>query len=248
MRKICLFVLIALLVGAVFGADTAAAGGKLRIGIEANYPPYEFYQKQSGAYTGFDVELIEALSRLMGYDGVEFVNTPFNNILKGLGEGKYDAAISAIYITPERQRIADFTMPYAIDGSVVIGKIGSSEKPEYKVSAEKGSVNFELAEMKFAGSGEAVPAESAEEAILMLIDGRSDRAITASLTAKYYLSNGYGDKIEIISDGQNAENTLGIAVRKGNKVLLNKLNAALQRYKNSSAYEMLYRTYFGAID
>ena len=109
-----------------FFAACGAEAALLRVGTDADFQPYEYYQKESGTYTGFDVELITALARLMGYDGVEFVTVPFGEILDGLNEGRYDAAIAAIIVTAERRRAADFTLPYAEDRTVTLAATGSA--------------------------------------------------------------------------------------------------------------------------
>ena len=103
MKKFFAAAAAALMIFAACGAETAL----LRVGTDADFQPYEYYQKESGTYTGFDVELITALARLMGYDGVEFVTVPFGEILDGLNGGRYDAAIAAIIVTAERRRAAD---------------------------------------------------------------------------------------------------------------------------------------------
>ena len=56
----------------------------------------------------------------MGYEKVEFVNVDFKNILTGLQDKKYDMAVAALSITPERERLVDFSEAYAEDGYKVI--------------------------------------------------------------------------------------------------------------------------------
>ena len=44
------------------------------------------------------------------------------------------------------------------------------------------------------------------------------------------------------------ESGIGIAVAKGNKEMLDKLNAALQNYRESAAYYQMKRAYFGKLE
>ena len=37
----------------------AAAETVLRVGTDADYPPFEYYQEASKAFTGFDIELMQ---------------------------------------------------------------------------------------------------------------------------------------------------------------------------------------------
>lgn len=111
-------------------------------------------------------------------------------------------------------------------------------------AAEKGTVHMLFARQNYAKHGEIIEAESASEAVGMLFEGKAVRAVTSKLSAEYLIANVYGERLMIASE-DGASQPLAIAVRKGNSELLDKLNEALARYKNSTAYEQLYRTYFG---
>ena len=56
-------------------AQKAVSETVLRVGTNANYPPFEYYQKASKAFIGFDVELMQGVAREMGYSKVEFVDS-----------------------------------------------------------------------------------------------------------------------------------------------------------------------------
>lgn len=242
MKKFFAAAAAALMIFAACGAEAAL----LRVGTDADFQPYEYYQKESGTYIGFDVELITALARLMGYDGVEFVTVPFGEILDGLNEGRYDAAIAAIIVTAERRRAADFTLPYAEDRTVTLAATGSAAPvgKNMKTVAEKDTVHMTFARQNYAKQGEIIGADGVEQAVEMLFAGKAGRAVTSKLSAGYLIANVYGGRLVITSEDVAAK-PLAIAVRKGNSELLDKLNEALARYKNSSDYERLYRTYFG---
>lgn len=182
----------------------------------------------------------------MGYDAVEFVTVPFGEILDGLNEGRYDAAIAAIIVTAERRRAADFTLPYAEDRTVTLAATGSAAPvgKNMKTVAEKDTVHMTFARQNYAKQGEIIGADGVEQAVEMLFAGKAGRAVTSKLSAGYLIANVYGGRLVITSEDVAAK-PLAIAVRKGNSELLDKLNEALARYKNSSDYERLYRTYFG---
>lgn len=220
----------------------AAARGVLRVGTDADFQPYEYYQKESGAYTGFDVELIEALASLMGCGGVEFVTLPFGELFSALDDGRCDAAIAALIVTAERRARADFTAPYAEDRSVVLTAAGGGTGRN--TAAEAGSVHMAYARGHFAEHGDVLAAESAEEAAGMVLSGEAARAVTSKLSAEYLIANVYGERLVIAAEDASAK-PLAIAVRKGDAGLLRELNEALSRYMNSASYERLYRTYFG---
>ena len=167
-------------------------------------------------------------------------------ILDGLNEGRYDAAIAAIIVTAERRRAADFTLPYAEDRTVTLAATGSAAPvgKNMKTVAEKDTVHMTFARQKLPKQGEIIGADGVEQAVEMLFAGKAGRAVTSKLSAGYLIANVYGGRLVITSEDVAAK-PLAIAGRKGKSELLDKLNEALARYKNSSDYERLYRTYFG---
>ena len=97
MKKILCFVLAIVCLLAVAGCGGHApqqAGAPvhkeshtekvLRVGTDADYPPFEYYQESTKAFIGFDVELIQGVAREAGYSKVEFVDLEFNNLLPSL--------------------------------------------------------------------------------------------------------------------------------------------------------------------
>ena len=53
---------------------------------------------------------------------VEWIDIDFKGLIPALQAGRADIAVSAIYITPERSRVVDFTDPYYAGGLVVLTK------------------------------------------------------------------------------------------------------------------------------
>jgi polar amino acid transport system substrate-binding protein len=74
-------------------------------------------------YTGFDIELIDALAVNMDAK-VEVLDVVFDGILGNLSAGTCDVVASSLTITEERQAEVDFTDPYfAADQSLLV-KVG----------------------------------------------------------------------------------------------------------------------------
>src|ERR1700710_555567 len=101
-------------VGCGSSDDSASSGGGgggevLTVGSDIPYPPFE--QGKSGNYTGFDIELMEAIAKKIGRTA-EFQDTSFETIFRDVAQGKFDAVISAATITPEREKAVAFSNPY----------------------------------------------------------------------------------------------------------------------------------------
>ena len=121
MKKILCFVLSILCLLAVAGCGggtqkaevpvqkQAASEKVLRVGTDADYPPFEYYQESTKAFIGFDVELVQGVARELGYSRVEFVDLEFNNLLPSLKDGQVDAVISCMKVfrkNAKRRRIS----------------------------------------------------------------------------------------------------------------------------------------------
>lgn len=228
------------------------AGSVLKVGTDPTFPPFEYYQEQTGSYTGFytgfDLDLIEAVAKTAGYEKVEFVNTPMNEILRGLNEKKYDAVISCLSITDERQKEAAFTAPYADSSYVAVTAkgvrlSGKDELKERKLSVKSGSVAETIAH-SYTDNVESCA--TAEDALRRVISGASDVFISDRYMAAFFAANGYGGKIEIQTGVDlGVPSKLAIAVRKDDEALLAQLNESLATFSRSKPYEQMKTLYFG---
>ena len=73
------------------GGTTGSSGGggeTLTVGSDIPYPPFE--QGKEGSYTGFDVELMEAIGKEIGREP-EFIDSSFETIFRDVAQGKFEA-------------------------------------------------------------------------------------------------------------------------------------------------------------
>lgn len=85
----------------IWGAD--AEGGA----------PYVFYQQESGALVGFEVDLARALERQLGRV-VVFRQYDFKRLVEGLERRDVDFVMNGLEVTPDRARRVRFTRPYYV--------------------------------------------------------------------------------------------------------------------------------------
>lgn len=104
------------------GWDRIKASGKLRVGLEGTYPPFNF-QDKSGQLAGFEVDFAKALAEQLGVKA-EFSPAPFAGLLGSLESGRIDVVINQITITPDRQAKYDFSEPYTVSGIQIIALKG----------------------------------------------------------------------------------------------------------------------------
>lgn len=81
----------------------------LLVATSPDFPPMEYY---SGTQiVGHDIDLMNAIAVEMGAT-VVYTDVAFNDIVDGLVAGQYDAVISSLSISPDREEVIDFTLPY----------------------------------------------------------------------------------------------------------------------------------------
>jgi serine/threonine protein kinase len=86
--------------------DAIRSAGKLVVGINEPYAPAEF-KDAAGNYTGFDVDLMNAVARTLGLQ-VEYRETAFESIIPSVQGKAFDVGLSSFTDTKERESSADF--------------------------------------------------------------------------------------------------------------------------------------------
>ena len=118
-RLSALLIVLLILGGALFAAGQAEEDDNvITVATDATWPPMEFIN-QDQELVGFDIDLMNAAAEAAGFE-VEFQNVAWDGIFAGLANGDYDAVISSVTITEEREETMDFSMPYLNAGQVLI--------------------------------------------------------------------------------------------------------------------------------
>ncbi|MDZ7841869.1 MAG: transporter substrate-binding domain-containing protein [Gammaproteobacteria bacterium] len=92
-------------------AVAAASAEPLKVGIAAEpYPPFT-YKSADGSWTGFEVELADAICARIERD-CQITPTAWSGIIPALNSGKIDVIMTSMSITEERDKVIDFTDPY----------------------------------------------------------------------------------------------------------------------------------------
>jgi ABC-type amino acid transport substrate-binding protein len=227
------------------GSTSGAGGGggePLTVGSDIPYPPFE--QGKSGDYTGFDIELMEAIGEKIGRSP-EFQDTSFETIFRDVAQGKFEAVISAATITEEREKEVAFSDPYYLSEQAILVKEGSDvggiEDLEGKtVAAQQGTTGLELGKEK-ANAGELRPYPEGPDAINALKAGTVEAVIIDQPVAQNAVEEEGGVEI---SESVPTEETYGIALAKDNTGLLKEINKGLGEVISDGTYKTIYEKWF----
>lgn len=226
------------------GSSSEGSGGgeRLTVGSDIPYPPFE--QGKAGNYTGFDVELMEAIAEKIGRKA-EFQDTSFETIFRDVAQGKFEAVISAATITEEREKAVDFSNPYYLSEQAVLVKEGSSIKSledlEGKtVAAQQGTTGLELAKEELGGS-EIRPYPEGPDAVNALKSGTVEGVIIDAPVAQNAVEKSGGVEI---AEKVPTEEEYGIAVAQGEEELLEEINEGLEEVEEDGTYKTIYEKWF----
>jgi polar amino acid transport system substrate-binding protein len=222
-------VLAALVAAAVFASCAQAPAKKLVVAQDTTFPPME-YLDDSKATVGFDVDLVNEIAKEAKLD-VEFKSVSWDGIFAGVQNGTYDIIASSVTITDERKATMDFSDPYVNAGQVLV--VLSDNNKDTKLADFAGrNVG---AQVNTTGSMEVdkiktIKLKAYDDIALSfddLVNKRVEAVVIDTPVAAMYVKNPkFAGKIKIVGEPMTSE-FYGIVVKKGNKELLDKINAAL---------------------
>ncbi|QYD71064.1 transporter substrate-binding domain-containing protein [Paraburkholderia edwinii] len=225
------------------GSAAAQDSNVLSVATDATFPPMEFVDK--GQRTGFDIDLMNALAKAMGKE-VKWTDIDFKGLIPGLIAHRFDAAISGIYITPERSQVVDFTQTYFAGGLSVLVKADSSIKAPADLNGKKVTVQVGTKSVNFLRDNypqvQRVEVEKNQEMFDLVGIGRADAAVTGKPAAYQFARTRPGFRV---LDKELTKEEYGIAVRKDEPQLRDQLNAALAKIKADGTYAAIVQKWFG---
>ncbi|CAN7686288.1 transporter substrate-binding domain-containing protein [Pseudorhodoferax sp. LjRoot39] len=233
---------LALLSSTAFGAHAQAV---LKVATDATFPPMEFFENNQR--TGFDTELVEAIGKQMGRK-VEWVDIDFKGLIPALVSKRVDMAVSAIYITDERKKVVDFTVPYYAGGLVVMVKADNATiKSPADLAGKKVSVQVGTKSVGYLKEAhpkaQLVEVEKNQEMFNLVDVGRSDAAVTGKPAAYQYVRTRPG--LKVLPEQLTTEE-YGMAIRKDTPELTKAVNEALAMLKANGSYAAIVKKWFPA--
>ncbi len=223
--------------------------GTLTVGSDTTYPPQEYIDTATNQATGFDIDLIAAIAQRMGLKSKP-VTTSFDTIINSLVAKRFDVVISAVSVTPERQKKVDF-VPYFNAGESLLVKVGNPSNIKstadlcgQKVGVQNGTIeqtdlNTANTTCKNAGKSaiEITALTNQTDVIQLLASGRVVATYQDSPVTDYFNKQHPGQ----FTVGGSVVNAgiEGIVVRKGDSAMFNAIQTAFNQLKADGTYNSL---------
>lgn len=222
------------------------ARGKLIVGTEAQYAPYEFKDLDAN-FAGCDMWLAQQIADAIGVE-LEVVDMAFDGIIPAVKSGQVDIGIAAFTKTPERAEEIDFSNLYETSAQLLIVKTGDADKYStkealagQKVGAQKGTIQSQLIQTALPDSElfelEKYPALALEVQNGNIAGLVVDQAVGESLIAT---SNGGLEVSNFAFTSEEASFGKAVVAAKGSEDLLAEVNTVINQVVNDGSYLKAY--------
>lgn len=170
--------------------------GRLRVGLDASFPPFETIGAQ-GEIEGLDVDLARAIAADLGVEA-EFVNIGFDGLYDALLARRVDIVISGLPYDPRWTQDVAYTRNYFNAGQVLVTRAGGEaiqgveDLTGHMVVVEWGSradMEGRRLEKEFKGLT-LLRQATAAEALEALFGGQADAAIVDGVSGISAFSRG----------------------------------------------------------
>lgn len=222
-------------------------GKTITVGTSADFPPFEYVE--NGQFVGFDMDLMREIAKLADFE-LKFVDMSFDSLIPALRAGQIDVVAAAMTITDERKQVVDFSTPYwTADQSIIVK---ANMDLTITVLYQKGRIGVQTGTTgdlwctdNLVGKG-LLPEKNLKRydtfvlALSDLLNGNIDAIVLDSPVANRFAALKPVKVVGIIVTGEQ----YGIAVKKGNKELLDKINSAIKVLNETGKMAELIDKYF----
>lgn len=223
-----------------------AAGDKLVMATNAEFPPYEFHDGDK--IVGIDAEIAQAIADELGMEELEIEDIAFDSIIPEIVSGKADMALAGMTVTEDRKASVDFSDTYATASQMIIVKedseiAGPDDLKGVTVGVQLGTTG-DIYVSDLEADGTTVERyNKGFEAVQALSQGKIDAVVIDGEPAKTFVSETEG--LKILDEAFTVEE-YAIAVKKGNTELLDKVNGALETLKDNGTLDEIVAKYIKA--
>ncbi|KRE08086.1 ABC transporter substrate-binding protein [Bosea sp. Root670] len=226
-------------------AATAQAQTVYKVGSTPTGTPFTFLDAKTNTIQGMMVDVIEEIGKDAGFK-VEIQPMQFSTLIASLTSGKIDIISAAMYGSPERAKVVDFSEDvYAYGEGLVVKSDDSKDYAGFadlkgkKVGGQIGTRYIDA--LKASGAPAEVGAyDSLPDILRDVSNGRLDAGIGDYPILAYNLAQGRFPQLRLVKSYKpSVPGPINIAVKQGNAELLGKINTSLANMKKDGRFETI---------
>ena len=240
-------------------SDAGASGGakkdKIVIGIKFDQPGVGL-KTPDGKFTGFDVDVATYVAKELGYeaDQIEFKQAISAERENLISNGDVKLVVASYSINEKRKEKVDFAGPYFLAHQDLLVRTDDSsitkveDLNKKKLCSVTGSTSAQNVKKDLAPEADLKQAAGYSECLTGLESKAMDALTTDnSILAGYAAQEKNKGKFKLVGLSMSNEN-YGIGLKKGDKDLQTKVNAALKKMVSDGAWETAVKKNFGPAD
>lgn len=246
------------------GGGTTAAGsesgseagsgknGVLKVGLSADYPPFELYAEVDGKrqMVGSDVKLAEYIADALDME-LELTDMSFDGLIGSLDEGKFDLVISGMTIMEGRK--CEFSDPYYVAEQALLVKKENVDKYAelgdlmgQKIGGQMGALQADLAS-EYAGDGAQIVG-NVQDMVMMVAEDKLDGLICEKCVAQSAVAKNPDLAIASVQIPVDDKNEIAVCIKEGNTEMLEKVNEVIAEVSKKNLYGDWMMEYLGTED
>src|SRR5450631_1571735 len=234
-KSLCRVLVATALAFGLIGASSAQQ--VVRVGSTPTGIPFTFLDTKTNQISGIMVDIIKEIGKDQGFTA-EVSPMTFSTLIASLQANKIDVIAAAMYITPPRQEVVDFSDSIITYGEGVF--VSAKDTKDYKsmedLKGEIVGVQIGTAYVKpLTDSGlykEIKVYDTIPDIIRDVNLGRIKAGFADYPIVAYQLSQGGFPETRLAKNYKPVlPGSVGIGVKKGDKAMLDKINASLRKMK-----------------
>lgn len=227
-------------------AGTTGEKQELIMGTNAAFPPFEFTTSQGlvDEFDGIDVAIAKKIAENDGKT-LKIEDMKFEGLIAAVSTGKVDMAVAGMTVTEERKQSVDFSDTYFVASQVMVVAADNTDitkAEDLKNNKTVGVVmgytgdtivtdNLKIDENKITRANRGL------DIVQDVKNGKLDAVVIDSATGKALAEK---NGLKVVEDAAAFETEeYAIAVKKGNKELLDRINSTLAEMKAKGEIDKL---------
>jgi glutamate transport system substrate-binding protein len=232
-------------------ACTAHDSGKITIGVKFDQPGLSV-KKPDGTLGGFDVDEARYVAGALGYppQRIAWLEAPSGQREMLLRNGQVDYVVATYSITESRRQKVDFAGPYLLAGQSLLVRADNTDitgtaslQQHKKLCSVSGSTPAQLIKDRYPGV-QLQRYDTYSACVEALRNNAIDAVTTDDVILAGYAAQSPG-AFKLVG-GRFSEEKYGIGVGKGNDVLRQRINDALEQMERDGSWRTAFVDNFGA--